>query len=60
VYNRPWLVPYYWAGSKAYDLLSGKEKLESSYFVSKTKALEIFPMLKPEKLAGAVVYYDGS
>ncbi|KAL6055078.1 mitochondrial glycerol-3-phosphate dehydrogenase [Balamuthia mandrillaris] len=55
-----WQVPYYWAGAKAYDLLAGKQGLESSYFLSKTKALEKFPMLKSDALVGAVVYYDGA
>ncbi|KAG6336876.1 hypothetical protein ID866_2202 [Astraeus odoratus] len=54
-----WQVPYYWAGCKMYDLLAGKENMESSYLMSKGKALEIFPMLKSEGLVGAVVYYDG-
>ncbi|KAG5463113.1 MAG: hypothetical protein BJ554DRAFT_1677, partial [Olpidium bornovanus] len=42
-----------------YDLLAGKEGLFSSYFLSAGKALEAFPMLKTEKLCGALVYYDG-
>ncbi|KAF9370911.1 mitochondrial glycerol-3-phosphate dehydrogenase [Mortierella sp. AD011] len=54
-----WQVPYYWAGSKAYDLLAGHQSMESSYFLSRGKALEAFPMLKNEKLVGAMVYYDG-
>jgi glycerol-3-phosphate dehydrogenase len=54
-----WQVPYFWIGSKIYDLLSGKERLESSYYLSKTKALEKFPMLKRDNLVGAMVYYDG-
>ncbi|KAG0203856.1 mitochondrial glycerol-3-phosphate dehydrogenase [Mortierella sp. GBA30] len=54
-----WQVPYYWAGSKAYDLLAGHQGMESSYFLSRSKALEAFPMLKNEKLVGAMVYYDG-
>ncbi|KAG0253861.1 mitochondrial glycerol-3-phosphate dehydrogenase [Mortierella polycephala] len=54
-----WQVPYYWFGSKAYDLLAGHQGMESSYFLSRGKALEAFPMLKNEKLVGAVVYYDG-
>ena len=54
-----WQVPYFWIGSKIYDFLSGKERLESSYFLSKTKALEKFPMLKQDNLVGAMVYYDG-
>ncbi|KAF9312906.1 mitochondrial glycerol-3-phosphate dehydrogenase, partial [Podila horticola] len=54
-----WQVPYYWAGSKAYDLLAGHQGMESSYFLTKGKALEAFPMLKNDKLVGAMVYYDG-
>lgn len=33
--------------------------MESSYLMSKGKALETFPMLKSEGLVGALVYYDG-
>jgi glycerol-3-phosphate dehydrogenase len=54
-----WQVPYYWAGSKLYDLLAGKENMESSYLMSKGKALETFPMLNSTGLIGAIVYYDG-
>lgn len=43
-----------------YDILAGKENMESSYLMSKGKALELFPMLKSEGLVGAVVYYDGA
>ncbi|EEB86556.1 hypothetical protein MPER_16448, partial [Moniliophthora perniciosa FA553] len=42
-----------------YDLLAGKENMESSYLMSKGKALETFPMLKSDGLVGALVYYDG-
>jgi len=54
-----WQVPYYWAGSKLYDILAGKENMESSYLMSKGKALETFPMLNSTGLIGAIVYYDG-
>ncbi|KAF9113660.1 mitochondrial glycerol-3-phosphate dehydrogenase [Mortierella sp. AM989] len=54
-----WQVPYYWFGSKAYDLLAGHQAMESSYFLSRGKALEAFPMLKNDRLVGAMVYYDG-
>ncbi|KAH9851776.1 DAO-domain-containing protein [Lenzites betulinus] len=54
-----WQVPYYWAGCKMYDILAGKENMESSYLMSKGKALEAFPMLKQDGLVGALVYYDG-
>lgn len=42
-----------------YDVLAGKENMESSYLMSKGKALETFPMLKADGLVGALVYYDG-
>jgi len=42
-----------------YDFVSGSQRIKWSYFVSKTKALEQFPHLKRDKLAGAIVYYDG-
>ncbi|KZT09159.1 DAO-domain-containing protein [Laetiporus sulphureus 93-53] len=54
-----WQVPYYWVGCKMYDVLAGKENMESSYLMSKGKALETFPMLKQDGLVGALVYYDG-
>lgn len=52
-------IPYYWAGSKVYDVLSGDCGLESSYFITRNKALEKFPMLRKGNLVGAIVYYDG-
>lgn len=55
-----WQVPYYLAGCKLYDILAGEENMESSYLMTKGKALEAFPMLKSDGLVGAVVYYDGA
>lgn len=55
-----WKVPYYWVGTKVYDLLAGSEGIESSYFLTKSKALDAFPMLKRTDLIGALVYYDGA
>ncbi|ORX47136.1 DAO-domain-containing protein [Hesseltinella vesiculosa] len=52
-------IPYYWVGCKMYDLFAGREALESSYFLTRSKALEAFPMLKKDELVGALVYYDG-
>ncbi|KAI8878654.1 DAO-domain-containing protein [Backusella circina FSU 941] len=54
-----WQIPYYWVGCKMYDLFAGREALESSYFLTRSKALEAFPMLKKDELVGALVYYDG-
>mgnify|MGYP003691707575 CR=1 FL=1 len=59
VLHRFWQVPYFWAGIKTYDVIAGKQLLKPSYYLSKRKALELFPMLKKEKLVGALVYYDG-
>lgn len=42
-----------------YDLFAGREALESSYFLTRSKALEAFPMLRKDELVGALVYYDG-
>lgn len=55
-----WKAPYYWAGTKFYDFLAGSEGIESSYFLTKSKAIEAFPMLKRTDLVGALVYYDGA
>ncbi|KAL1883058.1 hypothetical protein VTK73DRAFT_133 [Phialemonium thermophilum] len=55
-----WKAPYYWLGTKFYDLLAGSEGIESSYFLTKSKAIDAFPMLNKENLVGALVYYDGA
>uniref|UniRef100_A0A8D0GPQ4 Glycerol-3-phosphate dehydrogenase n=1 Tax=Sphenodon punctatus TaxID=8508 RepID=A0A8D0GPQ4_SPHPU len=53
-----WQLPYYWVGIKLYDLVAGSQCLKSSYVLSKSKALELFPMLQKDRLVGAIVYYD--
>ncbi|KAK4988843.1 mitochondrial glycerol-3-phosphate dehydrogenase [Elasticomyces elasticus] len=58
--NKWWQAPYFWAGTKFYDFLAGRENIESSYFLTKSKALDAFPMLKRTNLVGALVYYDGA
>ena len=52
-----WQAPYFWMGTKAYDFLAGSEGIESSYFLTRSKALEAFPMLQKNDLVGALVYY---
>ncbi|NWU36649.1 GPDM protein, partial [Hylia prasina] len=54
-----WQLPYYWVGIKLYDLVAGSQCLKSSYVLTKSRALELFPMLRRDKLVGAIVYYDG-
>ncbi|XP_072435473.1 glycerol-3-phosphate dehydrogenase, mitochondrial isoform X1 [Chiloscyllium punctatum] len=56
---RWWQLPYYWAGIKMYDFVAGRQCLTNSYVLTKSRALELFPMLKKDKLIGAIVYYDG-
>ncbi|KAL1304792.1 hypothetical protein AAFC00_003723 [Neodothiora populina] len=58
--NKWWQAPYFWAGTKFYDFLAGSENIESSYFLTKSKALDAFPMLKKSNMVGALVYYDGA
>ncbi|KAI9790434.1 MAG: mitochondrial glycerol-3-phosphate dehydrogenase [Candelina submexicana] len=55
-----WKAPYFWAGTKFYDILAGSENIESSYFLTRSKALEAFPMLRKNDFFGALVYYDGA
>ncbi|KAG5518199.1 hypothetical protein PMAC_003385 [Pneumocystis sp. 'macacae'] len=54
-----WKIPYFWAGVKVYDYLAGSKNIKSSYFLTKKKVMEIFPMLKTKNLVGALVYHDG-
>ena len=54
-----WKLPYYFAGTKLYDIIAGSENMYSSYIMTRSKALEAFPMLRTKDLSGAVVYYDG-
>lgn len=54
-----WQVPYFWMGTKFYDLLAWGENLEPSYFMSRRHTIAKFPMIQSENLKGALVYYDG-
>lgn len=52
-------LPYYFTGLKLYDMLAGRANLTPSRHVSRTEAIERFPMLKHKGLRGAVEYHDG-
>lgn len=54
-----WEAPYMWVGTKLYDFLAGSEGLHSSYFLTRKKALEVFPTLDGDKIVAGLVYYDG-
>ena len=54
-----WDVILYTVGLKFYDLLAGRLSMGRSYFISRKKALERLPLLKPDGLKGGIVYHDG-
>jgi glycerol-3-phosphate dehydrogenase len=54
-----WQLIYFTLGTKFYDWLAGDQGIETSSFLSRSKALERFPMLREDELCGALVYYDG-
>ncbi|NIG56965.1 glycerol-3-phosphate dehydrogenase/oxidase [Chitinophaga sp. Cy-1792] len=49
----------YTIGLKLYDWLAGRLSLGKSKHISKSEALQRLPTLKPDKLAGGVLYHDG-
>ncbi len=49
----------YTIGLKMYDMLAGSLSLGASHRVSKKKALEKIPTMKPEIMTAGVVYKDG-
>ncbi|CDR37329.1 CYFA0S01e09670g1_1 [Cyberlindnera fabianii] len=55
-----WQVPYFWVGTKVYDLFAGKQNLRSSYLLTPSAALAACPMLDPNNLKAGLVYHDGS
>ena len=40
-------------------MVAGDKTLTSSYYINKKRTLELFPMLKKDRLCGSIVYYDG-
>lgn len=56
-----WQAPYFWAGTKAYDLLAAAQGqgLSGSYWMSRRAALQAVPRLRTDTLVGGLVYYDG-
>jgi glycerol-3-phosphate dehydrogenase len=58
VYN--WFEAFYYLmGLKLYDFVARGSSLGPSEFISRERALSLFPHLKKAKLKGAVVYHDG-
>ena len=56
---RWWEKPYYGTGLMLYDLLAGAAGLGSTQFLSRARALQLLPTLRPDGLRGGVQYWDG-
>ncbi len=56
--RRLWQRPYYGAGIALYELLSGRRALPRHRHWSRSGALERFPGLRADALAGAIEYSD--
>tara|TARA_Y100000588_G_scaffold61869_2_gene61131 strand:+ start:6618 stop:8189 length:1572 start_codon:yes stop_codon:yes gene_type:complete len=54
-----WETWYYRIGLWMYDRLAGALGLNSSKRCNRDQALELIPTLKPDRLSGGVVYWDG-
>ncbi|GMM37662.1 glycerol-3-phosphate dehydrogenase [Saccharomycopsis crataegensis] len=54
-----WQVPYFYVGTKLYDIFAGRQNLKSSYLLSKNSAKSIAPMLDDKDLVAGLVYHDG-
>jgi glycerol-3-phosphate dehydrogenase len=66
VHNLPFIVPnydwwegpFYGAGLKLYDMLSGRLGLGPSMHISREETLERIPTLEPGGLRGGIIYHD--
>lgn len=56
--HRVWERLYIGAGLAAYDVLGGRSSLPRHHHRTRTTALEMFPDLRPDRLIGAIQYYD--
>ena len=55
-----WCEIYYFRiGMKLYDWISGRSMLFQSRHLAKEESLRRMPMLKPDRLVGAIAYSDG-
>jgi glycerol-3-phosphate dehydrogenase len=54
-----WEAPFYGAGLKLYDGLSGRAGLGPTRFLSRAETLRALPTARPHGLKGGVEYWDG-
>ncbi|MDG2221039.1 MAG: glycerol-3-phosphate dehydrogenase/oxidase [Rubripirellula sp.] len=67
VHDVPFLIPcqnlwqriFYGLGLKLYDFLAVRDRFGKSRGVTSAKAFELVPPLRPDRVAGGVVYHDG-
>jgi glycerol-3-phosphate dehydrogenase len=52
-------VPFYGAGLKMYDVLSGGQSLGSTQILSARRTQEVLPTVRGQGLVGGVKYWDG-
>ncbi len=56
--HRVWERPYVTAGLTLYDSMGGARSVPRHKQLSRTKALQLFPGMRKDALAGALLYYD--
>ena len=56
--HRLWERPYVGAGLLLYDTMGGQRAVPRSRHLSRTRALELAPALRPDALVGGVQFYD--
>jgi glycerol-3-phosphate dehydrogenase len=54
-----WHLPFYGAGLKAYDLLSGKAGIGATCLLGPQRVRDMLPTVRREGLMGGVSYWDG-
>lgn len=55
-----WQVPYFYVGTKMYDLFAGKQNLRSAYLLGPGATAAACPQLDTDNLKAGLVYHDGS
>ena len=56
--HRLWERPYVGAGMVLYDTMGGRRAVPRARHLSRTKALQLAPALRPDAFVGAVQFYD--
>lgn len=54
-----WQIPFYGAGLKAYDWLSGKAGLGTTRLLGPARVRDLLPSVRTQGLVGGVSYWDG-